>query len=172
MHVNATTGEEFQEEILRGSIKRAEDCHSGANDESPLGTSKATKPRKQDIRRRYLPFKKSIRMAKSHQPWGHKPRHPQAPFLREMFNCIAPQLRKGRHLLRIFISIDTPLDYWHGVDFFIEYEGRIVTVDVTVRESKDFYKADILITRSEVLRNIHREKAREIARRLRGGVAA
>jgi len=157
LYIQARTGEELEEELLRGSIK--------ANTEGSEFKRKH-KGGGKPLKRGYVDFEKSLMIAKSHQPWGHNPRRPRAPFLREMYDCIAPLLKKGRHYLRVFIAVKTPLDFWHGVDFFFEYEGNIVTVDVTLKPGKDFYKAKILITSNDILRNKHHRKAQEIARLL------
>jgi len=50
--------------------------------------------------------------------------------------------------IRLYSSIGTPLDYWHGVDGFFELEKSIVTFDLTTLEDKDVLKADVLIPKS------------------------
>ncbi len=162
MYIEARTGEEFEEELLRGSIRE-----SRKNPKTEgLELKRKHKSGRRPLKRGYVGFTKSLMIAKSHQPWKHDPKRPHAPFLREMYDCIAPSLRKGRHYLRVFIAIKTPLDYWHGVDFFFEYEGKVVTVDITLKPRKDFYKADILITLNDIQSNAHHRKAQEIARLL------
>jgi hypothetical protein len=164
LHVNATTGEELEEELLRSRRKKEAGVAALSGKERP---KKKRENKKGHLGRAYVDYERSLQLAMRHQPWGNNPRCPGTPFLKEMYNCIAPQLTKGSHRLRIFLAVGTPFDHWHGVDFFFEYEGIVVTVDVTIRPGKDKYHADILITRNDILCDAHHKKAQEIGRILK-----
>ena len=150
-------GQDFQTELLLGIDKIEEQVSSeksGKND-----YKKVHRPE-------YLPFSKSVLLVKRNQERGHKSRCPRTPFLKAMYNCIAPMLRKGRSKLRVFVALGSSLDIFHGVDCFFDYEGKIVTVDVTISSWKERYKADVLITLEDIQRNEHYRKARFIAQLL------
>lgn len=70
--------------------------------------------------------------------------------------------------LKLYCSLGTPLDYWHGVDGFIELEKSIVTLDLTTVEDKQEVKADILVPES-IFSNPEKftAKVREIAELLK-----
>ena len=44
----------------------------------------------------------------------------------------------------------TPLDRFHGTDAFLVFEGRVVTIDVTLNSDKDTWKADIVFNPKEM----------------------
>jgi len=48
--------------------------------------------------------------------------------------------------LKCFPAFGTSFDIFHGVDLFFVYQDRIVTVDLTINNNKDQYKANVLIT--------------------------
>jgi len=57
-----------------------------------------------------------------------------------------------------FSSINSPLDLYHGIDGFIiiwknwkHINGRITTLDITLRESKPEFKSDFLVTPKDLL---------------------
>ena len=68
----------------------------------------------------------------------------------------------------LYCSLGTPLDYWHGIDGFIELERSIVTLDLTTREDKMEVKADILVPEA-IFSDPEKfvAKAKEIADRLK-----
>ena len=62
--------------------------------------------------------------------------------------------------VKIYTAVDSPLDHWHGIDMFIEFEdedgksSRIVTFDASIKDEKiesergavkKELKADVLI---------------------------
>lgn len=145
-------GREFETDLLIGT-----DRSRAQNSPEELGIKeRICKPR-------YLSFSKSILLVKQNQQRGHRSHCPRTPFLKAMYNCIAPALRNGRQELRVFVALWSPLDFFHGVDFFFDYEGKIVTIDVTTKLWKLDYTADVLITAEEIRHNEHYNRARFIA---------
>lgn len=52
--------------------------------------------------------------------------------------------------VQYFTAVRTPLDFFHGVDAFLEFRGHIVTLDLTTNPHKDCCKADLLVAADEV----------------------
>jgi hypothetical protein len=55
----------------------------------------------------------------------------------------------------MFVAVGTPLDSRYGVDLFFEYEGAIVTVDLTISERKEDPQADVVLTLADLEENLH-----------------
>ncbi|OGL96806.1 hypothetical protein A2318_04120 [Candidatus Uhrbacteria bacterium RIFOXYB2_FULL_45_11] len=87
------------------------------------------------------------------------PLSPKKPFSNELRNRVAKLLGlespEDLKRLKFYTSVgkkeDSPLDFWHGIDSWIEYtpkdkkEPIVVTIDGTIREKKDDAKADLLV---------------------------
>lgn len=99
----------------------------------------------------YLPFNKSIELAKRFQPGN--PENPDKAFLKEILLAVQDELGidPDSGSVKAYTAIGTPLDKFHGVDAFlsIEHEGRklMVTIDATKRPEKQAGggKADIIV---------------------------
>ena len=71
---------------------------------------------------------------------------PVPRFAADLFATVAERLcPEDYSKLKLYGAVNTPFDLFHGVDAFFEYEGRIVTLDLTLNEKKDEYKADFII---------------------------
>jgi hypothetical protein len=116
----------------------------------------------------YAPYLQSIEIAKGRQPHGWNPRRPTTKFAREFRRYIAKRIPNGKEELRIFVSTQTSLDHWHGVDMFLIYRGRIITFDLTVKPGKDEYKANYLITQHDIRSNRFYGVARKVVLDLGG----
>jgi hypothetical protein len=119
------------------------------------------------LRPRYFSFGRSLDFAKRNQPSGWNPRKPNTDFARTFYNCIASHLTKGRDWLHFFVTVGTSLDFWYGVDMVIEYRGVIVTVDLTTRREKPYFKADFLLTIYDIWADRFYNIGQVIANRLR-----
>ena len=109
---------------------------------------------------------KAIRRVRRYQCFlGWNPRRPKTELAQSLFRRVVSSLPNGKKELRLFLAIGTCLDLM-GVDFFFEYRGRIVTVDLTTSQYKKDYRADILLTRWHFLANEHYLIGSEIASRL------
>jgi hypothetical protein len=97
------------------------------------------------------------------------PQHPKTKAIKVIYNHIASGLREKKNLY-IYNSVGTELDVFHGVDFFVEYrkgkESILVTFDLTCRESKGKFKADVLMTRSVIESDTYYELADSVARKI------
>ena len=68
----------------------------------------------------------------------------------ELFELVRKRLpRRWRNFLRLYVSVGSSFDWWHGIDAFFYVNDRIVTLDVTLNRSKGF-KADFRVTKSEM----------------------
>ena len=99
---------------------------------------------------------------------GWNPRRPKTKLAMCLFRRVGSRLRYGVSELRLFISIGTKLDLM-GVDFFFEYGGRVVTVDLTVSDSKPDVRADFVLTRGHFLRDEHYKVGNRISQWLSNG---
>jgi len=102
----------------------------------------------------YVPFKKAVSIAKQKQPWGHKPHRPiTTNFTWLVYVNVVAGLGVGKKGdVGLYLSPGMALDYFHGVDFFVEYQGNIATVDISMYR-KDDWKADFLITLEDIQSN-------------------
>jgi len=107
-------------------------------------------------------------MAKRTQPNGWVPSRPGTRFASALRRCIASMLANGSVDVRIFVSTGTPLDFYYGVDMFVEYHGRIVTIDLTMRKRKENFKAQVLVTRDDIVHDRLQNIARQIVIKLGG----
>jgi len=78
-------------------------------------------------------------------------------FTKELTTQISQILMTNKSNITLYSCLDTPMDKYHGVDCFIiwwgslrQESGRIVTLDITLKEEKPSHKADILVTPSKL----------------------
>lgn len=105
---------------------------------------------------------KIVRGIQDHLQWN--PRAPGTGLAMAFFEEVARRLRVGSRL-RMFSSIGTRLDLM-GVDCWLEYYGRLVTIDVSTMPSKDDLRADVLLSRSHFVRDRYPVVACRIAEAL------
>lgn len=107
-----------------------------------------------DPRTGYLPYKTAMDLARRFQPWPD-PTNPQKEFLRDFRIEVADRLKLTpgqERKLKVFTAVRSPLDVFHGVDGFIEFEPkpgatRFVTFDLSLNPKKEGgHKADLVIT--------------------------
>ncbi len=116
----------------------------------------------------YVPFHQSLRAVKSHQPWD--PSDPEPRFASDLHASVALALGLDDWSgLEFYTAVGSPLDFFHGVDCFFCFKGKIVTIDLTINSSKQVAKADLVVNCS------YRDAAiafaaPEVAKRLAGGV--
>lgn len=115
-------------------------------------------PRNERVEGRYVSYAASLNLAKEHQPW-EDPISPSPAFakkLREAILDAMPRLPQELHKnLKFYTSVGSPLDRYHGVDAFLEFEviGKDpirITLDITMKPKKDSWKADILFSVGQV----------------------
>ncbi len=116
----------------------------------------------------YMPFKAAMCAVKSKQPVDPTGR-PQKPFAQALKRGIVKRLGVLYHEVKFYSAVGSSLDVFHGIDAFVEYRGKIVTMDVTMNSQKDAYKADFLITKDvyEAGPSSWEELAKDMANRLR-----
>lgn len=112
----------------------------------------------------YVPYGEAVKIAKDLQ--REDPTNPKKLFLKDLRLAVIDALglvdEKETDRVKIYTAVDSPLDYWHGVDMFIEIEdesgktSKIVTFDASIRDKKieseksgeeKAIKADVLIDR-------------------------
>ena len=91
----------------------------------------------------YMSFKDAVTFAREHQPDIFK----RSQAIKNLRNRVALYCDDKDEPVKFFTAVGTPLDIYHGVDAFFEQDGRIATVDVSMRE-KETYKADVLLVAS------------------------
>jgi len=105
----------------------------------------------------WMNYRDSMELAKKFQPIDKSdpekkrvdPVNPQAPLLRDIKEALIDQMDlsdKEADELKLYTAVDTPLDYLHGTDAFVEYKGKIVSIDITKKTSDIGKKADVIIT--------------------------
>lgn len=106
----------------------------------------------------YVNFKDALELAKKFQPIDKTdpskepvdPANPRAPLLRDLKEALVEQMDLSddqADRLKLYTAVGSPLDKFHGVDAFVEYDGKIITLDITMRETEGEKKADVIITK-------------------------
>lgn len=100
----------------------------------------------------YLKWNQAKKFAMENQPWSD-PTNPTCPiaktFRRDVVKAMNLPKERQEHV-RFFTAVHTPFDTFHGVDGWMEFEGTVVTIDVTMNPHKDWCKADVLITAKDL----------------------
>jgi len=59
---------------------------------------------------------------------------------------LAEELGVENSEIKIYNATGTPLDTFHGVDFYVQFSGHTITVDITFNPNKaSGYKADVIL---------------------------
>lgn len=121
----------------------------------------------------YMSWKDSLVYAANHQPKGWDPSDPSLKDANDFHALVAMELGiESWDELRLFSSVHTPLDWYHGVDGFFVFKGKVVTIDVTLNPNKDEAKADFVVQGCELrdrvsLKHIARQVAQVLEQRSR-----
>lgn len=123
----------------------------------------------------YVPFMKCVELVKANQPRRWNPSRPPTISANVLQYLVAEALglSEDRDQVKLYTALRSPLDRFHGVDCFVEYNNKIATIDLTVNPHKDSYKADFVLSENDtydeegkINRSALRLKAQAIARRL------
>ena len=95
----------------------------------------------------YLPYRDSIQFCRDHCPYN--PTDPDPRWANDVHATVAQMLEVEYQMIEFYTGRQTPLDYKHGVDAFIELKLKngkkvTVTIDITTRP-KGSYKANITV---------------------------
>jgi hypothetical protein len=79
------------------------------------------------------------------------PTEPNTLMLSDLQFTVADTIGVDANQVRIYSALGSAFDFFHGVDLFITYEGRMVTIDLTINESKraSGYKADVILSEGD-----------------------
>jgi hypothetical protein len=102
-------------------------------------------------------FETCVEHVKENQQYlGWNPRKPKTLLSKRIYTCVASGLKElPKKDLRLFISVGTPLDEKYGVDCFFEFQGAIVTIDLTISERKQDPRADVVLTLADLNFDLH-----------------
>ncbi|NQV93075.1 hypothetical protein HQ403_01080 [Candidatus Kaiserbacteria bacterium] len=107
----------------------------------------------------YVSFRESCAMVRTHQPAA-------LPIgARRLRNRVAEQIGTEGERVKLFTAVGTPLDLFHGVDAFFEFDGHVITIDLTINPHKDSGKAHFILTGDDITTNLP-ETAARIAREI------
>jgi hypothetical protein len=114
-----------------------------------------------------LPNPKLIyREVLSSQPKHWDPKCPQNG-VKKLFDLVKERLPKQEsNNLRVFVSVNTKLDYLWGIDMWFETAGVIVTVDFTISHNKSC-KADIWVPADVFHSDLLYKKADEVVLKIK-----
>lgn len=97
----------------------------------------------------YLKWREALNWVIRNQSMiDNDPLEPNTLMLSDLQFTVADTIGVDANEIRIYSALGSAFDFFHGVDIFIAYEGKIVTIDLTVNESKraSGYKADIILS--------------------------
>jgi hypothetical protein len=100
----------------------------------------------------YIPYQQAMRLARAAQPYD--PCAPSRDGARKLHGAVAKELKKVLGLvedreLRFYTAVRTPLDDLHQVDGWFEFEGWVITIDLTISDRKDQAKANVVVHAQE-----------------------
>jgi len=98
----------------------------------------------------YLKFKDALKLAKDSQIQDSL--NPKALFAKDLLIEVADKLidaglfkEDEREKIKFYSALNTPLDFLHGVDAFLDIDGVTITLDATKNTQKGEHKADFII---------------------------
>ena len=93
----------------------------------------------------YMTYRSAMELAKATQPKQLCPiaNRFRKDVVREL--SIAKGASVSDDQVRIFTAVGSPLDHYHSVDGWFEFEGLVVTFDVTLNPNKRHYRADVTV---------------------------
>ncbi len=113
----------------------------------------------------YVPFRKAMTIVKNFQPWD--PTDPSSPVMNDFHALLCEALGlEDYSLIGIYTAVGSPLDLFHGIDVFVEWNNVFVTIDLTINSKKDEYKADIILHEEDVYTEdgrVNRARLQEVA---------
>lgn len=120
----------------------------------------------------YMKWNDAKELARRNQPWSD-PTNPTCSIARQFRNSVVKSMglsEREQREVRLYTAVHTPFDVFHGVDGWFEFNGIVVTIDVTTNSHKDSCKADVLITANDLGDDdcISQSKALEVAQLLCG----
>ncbi len=93
----------------------------------------------------YLDLDVAIQKVKHMQnQMAWNPKRPHTDWGKKIFQEVFQYLPDNS--LEMYCALGTTLDYYHGIDGFFSWRGRIATFDLTIRKKKVDIKADAFIT--------------------------
>jgi len=160
-------GKEF-EELLLGKVKRSAYAKELINlnpDNPEIKSHKieyTLEPSKAIVffENSYFPFEKGIKAVKKSQPW-EDPHNPPVGY--KYASMLMDKLDEYSGLTReniyFYTSVESVLDKFHNVDYFVEFNlgsfKELVKVDITMQPDKALNNADlILVYKNDVLENV------------------
>jgi len=97
----------------------------------------------------YIPRYQAMDVVRENQPWD--PSDPEPSEVNDLHAMIALSLDLEEWAsLKFFTAVGTALDYFHGVDAFVEFQGKVVTLDLTTHPAKQEGKADIVVHPNDI----------------------
>lgn len=89
----------------------------------------------------YVTYKDALDLARKFQPIDKRdpkkkridPTNPKAPLAKDLRIEILDQLGvedEESDKVKVFTAVGTPLDIFHGVDAFVEIDGKVITLDI------------------------------------------
>lgn len=111
----------------------------------------------------YLSFQEAMEKMKDTQPVGYNPNNPTGGCNAKFWERVNFFLGAFDRNLRLYISVGTEMDFFHGTDAVFTWREAFVTIDVTV-DSEKKYKADFRILPDDVESgSVYEFVARDIA---------
>jgi hypothetical protein len=115
----------------------------------------------------YLSYRKSMEAVKNSQPWDTS--DPDTRVASDLHAHVAIALGlEDWTQLQLFTAVGSSLDRFHRVDAFFEFNGHVVTFDLTMNPHKDEYHADLILQYDTIERGGLEKFGREVAELLLG----
>ena len=101
----------------------------------------------------YVAREDALDLVREFQPFD--PENPDTELLRELRLAVQEKLEEyfgefDDEDIKVFTAVDTPADFLHGIDAFLDIGNQTVTLDLTIRKEKDMVKSDVLIKLKEM----------------------
>lgn len=114
--------------------------------------------------REYRSYTAALAEVRQAQPW--EPTDPRPRLASDLHASVCEALGVENYSeVALYTAVGSALDFFHGVDAFVEWRGEIVTIDLTVNPYKVRHKADVIVGPVDFESNLE-ATARTIADRL------
>ncbi len=87
----------------------------------------------------YLKWREAVELVRKCQPCKKR------PAAQRLEQEVARRFGKFSLAVKFYTAVRSPLDFFHGVDAFFEFQGILVTLDATINPLKNSGRADIIV---------------------------
>ena len=98
----------------------------------------------------YFDEKRSFDWVRQNQEWN--PSDPSNKIANNLHCSVAEKLELDDYNeLKFYSALNSPLDYYYGIDAFLELDGDVYTLDLSINSHKEEAKADMVVSEHDLM---------------------